>query len=279
MSDWIQPNFRRPPVTETVYSAQFDPVAGLSNGHLGAFWKTLGADWPYVSDAPPLQPEFERFGMGAAQQFIMFPLLLGPNQPARLQIRSKSQHQMLQLQNTRIIFNWLRTPDRDYEGFDHLFPKFRQYMEDFGSFLRSEGLSAIRFNQWEISYFNTLQKPKLWQSSEQWEALIGGFVPVKRLNQLLQLESLGGEWHFKIGQGLGRLHINIQHGRTGMHADDEALFMRLTARGPLAATDAAPESPLPSSFDDGFKLGHDAIVDSFFRLTSKEAHAFWEDRT
>ncbi len=210
----------------------------------------------------------------------MFPLLLGPNQPARLQIRSKSQHQMIQLQNTRIIFNWLRTPEREYERFEILFPEFRRYLDQFVDFLRSEGLPPIRLNQWEISYFNTLKKQTLWQSPDQWEALIGGFVPAKPLHQMLQLESLGGEWHFKIGQGLGRLHINIQHGRTGMHADDEALLMRLTARGPLAATDVAGAvAPLPSSFDEGCKLGHDAIVDSFFRLTSKEAHAFWEEQT
>ena len=108
MSDWLQPRFVKPPVIETVFSAQFDPIVGLSNAHFGAFWKTLGADWPFVSDAPPIPPEYERFGQDAAQQFMIFPLLLGPNQPARLQIRSKSKHQTLQLQNTRIIFNWAR---------------------------------------------------------------------------------------------------------------------------------------------------------------------------
>jgi uncharacterized protein (TIGR04255 family) len=278
MSDWIQPDFGRPPVTETVFSAQFDPIPGLSNGHLGAFWKTLGADWAHVSDAPPLQPEFERFGQDAAQPFFIFPLLLAPNQPARLQIRSKSQHQMLQIQNTRIIFNWLRVPEREYEGFEHLFPTFKRCLEQFAGFLRSEGLPAIRFNQWEISYFNTLKKQMLWESSQQWGSLIGGFVPTRPLNDDIRLESFGGEWHFEIGPGLGRLHLNIQHGRTGMQADDEALLMRLTARGPLSPSSETVKEAvaLPTSIDGGFKLGHDVIVDTFFRLTAEDAHILWE---
>jgi hypothetical protein len=63
-----------------------------------------------------------------------------------------------------------------------------------------------------------------------------------------------------------------------MQPDDEALLMRLTARGPLPpSSEPFTEGvALPTSIDDGFKLGHDAIVDSFFRLTPENAHMLWE---
>ena len=56
------PDYVDPPVVETILGVQFDPLASWRNAHLGVFWKTLNTDdWPNVSDAPPLQPQFERF--------------------------------------------------------------------------------------------------------------------------------------------------------------------------------------------------------------------------
>jgi hypothetical protein len=58
------PSYLRPPVVETILGVQFKPLRGLQNAHLGAFWKTLGDEWPTVADAPPLEPQFERFDAG-----------------------------------------------------------------------------------------------------------------------------------------------------------------------------------------------------------------------
>ena len=70
MADSSLPAFRKPPVVETVLGVQFDPIPGFSNAHLGAFWKRLLAhensgsagEWRTLTDAPPIEPTFERFG-------------------------------------------------------------------------------------------------------------------------------------------------------------------------------------------------------------------------
>src|SRR5438876_283976 len=101
------PEFKRPPVTETVLGVQFFPLEKLSSAHLGAFWNLLGEDWPDVNDAAPLQQEFERFGKD--QQWIKLALRLNVvDKPTpRIQARNRANDRMIQLQNGRLHYNWL----------------------------------------------------------------------------------------------------------------------------------------------------------------------------
>lgn len=56
------PSYANPPVVETVLGVQFERLSGFKNGHLGAYWKSLPTgQWATVDDAPPLEPQFERF--------------------------------------------------------------------------------------------------------------------------------------------------------------------------------------------------------------------------
>src|SRR5579871_1174368 len=99
------PNYSDPPVVETVLGVQFDAFPAMTNGHLGAFWKTLDqAEWPTVSDSPPLNSQFEKFadfdrwGRGLQFQLSQVPV-------SRLQIRNQSGNRMIQIQNGRLHFN------------------------------------------------------------------------------------------------------------------------------------------------------------------------------
>lgn len=51
MDEQNLPSFERPPVIETMLGVQFQPLPALRSAHLGAFWKTLGEEWPVVLDA------------------------------------------------------------------------------------------------------------------------------------------------------------------------------------------------------------------------------------
>jgi len=102
------PDYVDPPVVETILGVQFDPLASWRNAHLGVFWKTLNTDdWPNVSDAPPLQPQFERFAESARWAMFGAQLTLTQDPSARLQIKNKAGDRMIQLQNSRLHFNWL----------------------------------------------------------------------------------------------------------------------------------------------------------------------------
>jgi len=75
-------SFRHAPVVETVIGVQFEPLGKMTNAHLGAFWKTLGPEWPNVTDAPRIEDQFERFD--APTFFGGLQLKLTQNLSARL---------------------------------------------------------------------------------------------------------------------------------------------------------------------------------------------------
>src|SRR5262245_55135596 len=101
------PDYISPPVVETVLGVQFARLPGFTNAHLGAFWKSLDAtEWPTVSDAPPLQPQFERFSE-AAKWARGLQLQLTPIPAGRVQIKNRAGDRMIQVQNGRLHFNWL----------------------------------------------------------------------------------------------------------------------------------------------------------------------------
>ena len=64
MKEEALPSFKNPPVVETVLGVQFERLAGFTNGHLGAFWKSLPDGWSQVRNANSLDPILERFPDG-----------------------------------------------------------------------------------------------------------------------------------------------------------------------------------------------------------------------
>jgi uncharacterized protein (TIGR04255 family) len=143
------PDYEAPPVVETILGVQFEPLPGLKNAYLGGFWKTLDtAEWPTVSDAPPLPPQFERF----TETFqwapgIEFQLIQNP--PGRLQISNRDGDRMIQLQNGRLHLNWLGEPGRKYPRYEKVREDFVWALQRFSGFLAAEKLGDFRPNQWE----------------------------------------------------------------------------------------------------------------------------------
>src|SRR5687768_2022392 len=90
-----RPHYDNPPVIEVILGVQFEPLAACSNGHLGAFWKSLGEDWTSSKDAPSLEPQFERFADAAKWRrvdSVRFSLSQDPS--SRLQIKNKRTDRM-----------------------------------------------------------------------------------------------------------------------------------------------------------------------------------------
>ena len=272
MPDFLRPSFRNPPVAETVLSVQFEPIAGLTNAHLGAFWKALEGEWTNVADAPPLDPAFERFGDDLEWELLGLHIRLRTDLSSRLQIRNQAGDRMIQIQNGRLSFNWLKTATGDYPRYRAVKPGFQYALATFQRFIESHELPGIKPNQWEVTYVNHLRRGPLWESPDDWSDLLGGFMPRKSLHESIGLESVGGEWHFEIKPRLGRLHLSLQHGRVESSEGDESLIVKMTARGPIRDSAAAT-----TAVDAGLDLGHNVIVDTFKRLPSEDAQRFWED--
>jgi uncharacterized protein (TIGR04255 family) len=263
------PAFTKPPLAETVFGVQFSEIPTLRNAHLGAFWKSLGGDWPHVADAPPLPPQWERFNTQGAWRFPFMELL----QPsARLQLRNKAQDRMIQLQNGRFHYNWIRRESAEYPRYAQLQIEFNEIFAQFRSFLENEGLPRLTFNQWEITYVNHLPAGPLWTRLADLRDVLSPLAGSVEKIGALRLESLEGAWHFEIEPQKGRLHIDWRHMQNtivGQTGESPILILNLTARGPLSEDNIG-------GLGAGMDLGHSEVVQAFAAITSKSAHKHWE---
>ena len=260
-------SFKKPPVVETVLGVQFAKLPNFSNAHLGAFWASLGAEWSDVKDVPPLEEQFETFGESSVWASQMR-LKLTQSPALRFQIRNTAGDRMVQIQNGRLDYNWLG--GGTYERYKSVRPGFDKMLQSFREFIAGGGLGVIQPNQWEITYVNHILKGTVWNEPCDWASLLVKAPGPSLDSQDLKMGGLGGQWHFEIVPQRGRLHVQLQHGRIGSENGDEALVLKLTARGPIGGEGGV------ENLDQGLNLGHDIIVTSFRDMTSKDAHEYWE---
>jgi uncharacterized protein (TIGR04255 family) len=261
------PDYANPPVVETILGVQFDRLPAFRNAHLGAFWKSLAAeDWPTASDAPPLQPQFERFDE-AARWGTPPQIQLTQVQAGRMQLTSQSGDRMIQLQNGRLHYNWMGQEADTYARYVNVRAGFEDALNRFLSFTKAEGVGEFRPNQWEITYLNHILKGTIWSTPADWN-FFRPLAGVPSLEGVAKGESFNGEWHFIIPEKRGRLHIQWRHGVKSGEEEQEIIVLTLTARGPVGTADTA-------GVLDGIDAGHDAIVRAFATLMSTSANEYW----
>lgn len=266
-------SFRNPPVVETVLGVQFDPVPGLTNAHLGVFWKHLQAAaqseeerWDHPNDAATIESAFERFEDERSWSRPHATLRLTQDPSCRLQIRNAAGDAMIQVQNGRLHYNWIGQGGQHYRRYAIVRPAFDRIFASFAEFLSRERMDPVRPNQWEVTYVNHIPKGTVWSDPADWPKLFVGLVGTGMRATAVQLESLNGSWHFEIPKQRGRLHVDLKHAKPAEKDSDEVLRLTLTARGPIDES---------TQLSDGLDLGRRVIVLTFRDITSKEAHVFW----
>jgi len=264
------PDYENPPVVETILGVQFERLPGFKNAHLGGFWKTLPAeDWPTVSDAPPLQPQFERFAE-AARWAKGVQLRLMQEFSTRLQIKNKDGDRMIQVQNGSLHFNWLGQKGRQYPRYQEVREGFVWSLERLTDFLAQEKLGAFQPNQWEVTYLNHIPKGTVWNTPDDW----GFFRPlgaVPTVEGVVRGESFAGGWHFAIPDERGRLHVEWQHAVKSEPEQQEIVVLTLTARGPLQHAEGETLAAVLAGVD----LGREVIVRSFEQFMDDRANKHW----
>jgi uncharacterized protein (TIGR04255 family) len=268
-----EPGFslERPPLIELVVGVQFDRLPVLTAAHLGVFWRELGADWPDVNEAPVIEPQFERFAEESALPFFPGLRLKLSSQPeVRLQIRNSTQVRMVQVQNGRLHYNWLRREGENYPSYPQVKQEFDKVLGRFREFVVREVGGEFQPNQWELTYVDHIPKGTIWTSPEQWPRIFRNWCVVPFEHADMQMEALEAEWHYEIKPSAGRLHLKLSTGRTAKPVEEDVLIVNTTARGPVKPGDE------DYTLDKGLDRGHKAVVAAFERLTSDTAQDYWD---
>jgi len=188
---------------------------------------------------------------------------------SRMQARNAAGNRMIQVQNGRFHYNWLGQGGEQYPRYREVRPEFDRALGLLRRFLVEEQLGVLQPNQWEVTYVNHIPKGSVWDSPADWTRVFRLPVALSDCTHGLTLESLGGTWHYVIEPCKGRLHVQLQHGRSGNEAGPEVVTLNLTARGSTNPEEGG------SDLDKGLDLGHETIVRAFAALTSETAHAYW----
>lgn len=261
------PSFERPPVVETVLGVQFNRLPRLMNVHLGAYWRDLGSDWPNAKDAPLIEEARERMGPEPAWLPRVTQIQLTQLPQSRCMIKNRSGDRMIQVQNGRFHVNWLGHAGDPYPRYSTIRPEFDRLVSQFRRFVTDNDLGDVQPNQWEVTYVNHLPKGELWSTAAEWGAVVSVFGDCARSGRF---EGFDGEFHYRLPDDQGRLHVRYQHALEQVGERREVLMMQLTARGPVEPSEHAFEV-----LGRGLDAGRRAIVLAFASMTTEKAHAIW----
>ncbi len=196
--------------------------------------------------------------------------LFGPLLGARIQLINADR--MIQLQNSRIMYNWVGTLGGVYPRYNVLRPEFDVLFSGFKEFARDNSLGNIQTNQWEVIYVNHLPRGTVWQDASDWTKVFNANAMLPATLGETVLQDFNGRWSYDIPGNRGRLHVSLNHG-FDKPGGNELLVLNLTARGPIAEGDDAISRP-----EDGLDLGRNLIVRGFQELMSSEARTYWEEQ-
>ena len=260
------PEFARPPLVETVLSAQFEPLAEMGSAHFGVFWPRVRSRFSKTEEKLALEPVVERFNKSPFKRGprVRFETREGAR-PERIWFVNEPGTEMIQLQVDRFIKNWRKAGEGDvYPRYERVVkPSFDRDFAEFKNFAKAESLGVIQMNQCEVTYVNHLVAGDLWQ----------GWPEAAKIFSFLGGLSAGLEdgsfvLRFPIawqGEQVGRLVVEIQ---PALRATDEKQMyvMNLTARGQVGAG------------TDFLDIGRRAVVMAFAELTTPAMHEVWGRR-
>lgn len=259
-------SFREPPVVEVVLGIQFEPL-GLTCGHLGWYWREcLGDQWPHATEAPALPDQIETFGPRQSMQFPPLRLKFVPSPPTgRIQIRNSAMDRMVQVQDTRFVYNWIKTSDK-YPRYSAVRKEFDGLLADFQGFASRTGLAGMKPNQWEVTYVNHVPAGPLWRTPAEGANVFPGL-----LNRVVpyggtRFETVNADFRSEIPERRGRLHMSVKYQESKAASSSEVLVLHLTARGTVDDQRGIGER---------LDLGHETIVRAFADVSSEAARQHW----
>ena len=266
----LLPSFQRPPVVEVAMAVQFDDVPDLTGPMMGLLWSRFRDKFPRLQIHPQRSQSFENFDKD--EEPPQFMLEFGSHPPPLVWYISEDDSELIQVQRNRFVFNWRRR-EVNYPRYNHVREEFSKYLDAFRDFLATEGIAGkLHTNQWEVTYFNHVQRCSVWQEHSDLGMVIPSWKHRPSDDFLPDPEDVTLNFRYRIndqGNETGRLHVVAQPTFT-VTEREPIILLRLTARGPLTGTEVT------DSLVGYLDLGREWIVRGFASITSRQMHEHWK---
>lgn len=252
--------FENSPINELVIATYFNPpLFALRSEHVGLFWSRVRDEFPSVEQQAPVggAEAFEQLG----GEFFPMP---------RFWFVADDKVNLVQLQKNAFMLNWRRR-DAEYPHFDeNLKPAFDRYFGLFEDFARKDvGADQINIDLCELTYINTIESCEYWQGPQDTARVIPSFAIPDVGTEGIAAPAFNCTYVHAQSSDL-QLRVSIRNGEATAKPKTPVLIFEIKAMGRLGHA-------RKSDADAWFARAHDAIIDCFVRMTSKEIQdKYWK---
>jgi uncharacterized protein (TIGR04255 family) len=256
-----RPTFDRPPVTEVVCGIQFEELRDWRTTHFGQFGSVIGDGYTNSEDQPPAPPlRIEASPITEPPRWSLLPPL------RRVFFIKPPGNFLIQLQPTRFLHNWRKVQDTDeYPRYERAISLFDEHWQEFKAFVLAAGLHAPKPEFWELVYVNHIMEEHAKFPQDTWRFL-NFYAHNPEAISTSGASGMAMQFIWPLERDAGILSLDLKN---GVRASDmrDVLVLELAARGKVTVEE--------SKMLEWFDLAHCAIVNTFEKLTTKEAHTLW----
>ncbi len=264
-----RPHFESPPLIEQAITVSFEKSDEFSLGDFGLFWREIQSDLPFSESHPVIDQNLERFENPEIQSPGI--RLLESGFLPRCFYKSEDGRELVQVQNDRFTYNWIRVDEDEYPRSEVLVPRFADLFTRFSRFLvEGRCYDPPKIIQCELTNVNIIPVSDFGGTfADAPKAFSLGVL--RNLTKSVRIESFSYFNHYLLqrddGTPFGRLHIQLV---PSLAIDDEqpVYKLQLTARGKPDSSDL--EGALRF-----FVMARDAINSAFMASTTKAAQDRW----
>jgi uncharacterized protein (TIGR04255 family) len=252
-------SFRSPPVHETAIAVQFAELTAFRTIHFGLYYQQIAARYPVTEDQARLEPVREAFPASPRQFALTF--VPRPNGPERVWYLDRPNGSLLlQLQPDRFGLNWKRVEgDPNYRRFEENGPVFLEEFRLLDEFSVHQGFGKLRPNLCEVIYVNNIF-PLPGESVIECTANVLTGISLAPEAGLPSPEIIALNRVYPIDDRKGRVYAEAGIGRDSEKGD----LLQLKITGRMLHQDG-------ESIAENIQIAHDAVVNAFVALTTKDA--------
>ena len=251
-------NFGNPPVTEVVCGIGFRRLANYSTPQMGFFWSQLYDEFPTAEIKAPLVPPGGQ---------IEFSTEFGSLPSPRYFLRNPGRDEVVQLQDTCFLYNWIKTPEKPvYPRYAKVVRRFNKLRNQFQSFLRKDQLGELDIRELRLTYVNHIPQGQGWNTLSD----LGKIFPAYRMrSQKRRYLGRATAYNFTVRYPVRDKNSHLEVSIRTATQETEAKEVQTVITFQLAVIGQVV-SPSEQEIQGWFDMAREAINLSFLDLTSKE---------
>lgn len=251
----VHPEFDAPPINEVVFGIGTN-TEGFDLIDYGSLYSVFKDEYPRHSSQSPI-----------ASPGVREVALMSDVWP-RSWFESDDQRFLIQLQAERIHFNWRKRfdPEKRYPGYEFLGESFFKILDKYALWRKETGKPELQPKWSELTYINYIEPSDIWATA-------------KDAQKVFKTIDVGFSEDEEFTQFVVQNHLNLPKINSMLSFTLKNGFLKGEVEKPLFIVEIkVTNDRVDSDLHTWFSEAHDAVVNTFLRITTEAAQASWGKR-